>query len=361
MLDLRLQRSFGRFVLDVEVRSDARRLVLFGPSGSGKSLTLQCLAGLLRPDTGRVWLDERCLFDSGKSVHVPPERRHLGYVPQHSGLFPHLSVAGNVAYGLQRLPRGEREERVTRLLALVHLAGFERRSPGELSGGEQQRVALARALAVEPELLLLDEPFSALDAPVRAELRQQLLELQERLGFGWVFVTHDPEEAYMLAEEIAVYRSGHILQHGPRDEVFYRPGTVEVAELMGVKNILAAEAVEPGLLRLLPSGVELAALMPEGPANEPCWAVIRAEDIRLIRKGRPAAAEGRGTTLTGTVMEERSLGFATSLRFAIQPPESGLELWVDLPAQAYRSLSIENDKRWELSVPAEAVHLIRAV
>ncbi|HLQ33804.1 MAG TPA: ATP-binding cassette domain-containing protein, partial [Chloroflexota bacterium] len=174
MLSFSLRKRLGRFQLDVSFQSQAKRIVLFGPSGSGKSVTLQCLAGLLAPDSGQATVDGQTVFDSDRRLDVPPEQRRVGYVPQSSVLFPHLDVAANVGYGLRRSPAAERQEKVGKLLRLVRLEGFEARRPRALSGGEQQRIALARALATEPLLLLLDEPFSALDTPVRAALRREL-------------------------------------------------------------------------------------------------------------------------------------------------------------------------------------------
>ncbi|MHB8620081.1 MAG: ABC transporter ATP-binding protein [Chloroflexota bacterium] len=364
MLRFRLRRRLPSFTLDVELGAEASRLVLFGPSGSGKSLTLQALAGLLRPDAGCVLLGQRVLFDAAKRVDLPPQDRLVGYVPQTAALFPHLTVAGNVGYGLRRLPPGERKARVADLLELVHLGGFGQRSPEGLSGGEQQRVALARALAVQPALLLLDEPFSALDAPVRAVLRQELLDLQARLGFAWVFVTHDLEEAYLLADEIAVYQGGRVLQSGPRDQVFYRPLTREVAGLMGVQNVMPV-TIAPG------SSGQGAAVVEEesglGLAVEASriagfgrswWACVRQEDVRVIRKDRPTGDLVDGTRLTGSIVGEKHLGFSVNLRFAVDAPRDWLPLWVEVAIPAYRSLNLQRDKRWELFVPREAVHLV---
>ena len=358
MLQVRIQKQLGSFALDVELHTDARRVVLFGPSGSGKSLTLQCLAGLMRADHGVISIDGQTVFDAGSGLDLPPQGRGIGYVPQGAPLFPHLRVADNVTYGLRRMPAGTRRARAEELLELVHLAGYGSRRPAELSGGEQQRVVLARALARETKLLLLDEPFSALDAPVRAALREEVLDLQARVDVSWVFVTHDLEEAYMLAEDIAVYEQGRILQQGHRDAVFLHPETVEVARLVGIRNVLPAVAAGQSGIRLDGSEVCLhieAARSIQGSSH---WACIRAEDVRVLRKDRPTSDLGPGTTLPGTVVDERQLGFTASLAFHVATlPEPG-KLWVDLSRQAYLSLGVQSDKRWDLFVPSSAIHLV---
>ena len=357
MLEVDITKHLGSFTLAVELRTDARRVVLFGPSGSGKSLTLQCLAGLLQPDRGALHIDGVTVFDSESNVDLPPQRRSIGYVPQGAPLFPHLSVAQNVTYGLRQMSASERRAEVDRLLELVHLAGYGSRRPTQLSGGEQQRVALARALARHTKLLLLDEPFSALDAPVRAALRGELLELQARIDVSCVFVTHDLEEAYTLAEDVAVYGQGHILQQGNRDAVFLHPATAEVARLVGVRNVLPATVTRPGEVRVDELNLCLLADAADA-ARESCWACIRAEDVRVLRKDRPTFDLGPGTRFNATVMEERQLGFTVSLGFLVGSGSGDARLWVDLSRQAYQSLGIALDKRWDLFVPAGAIHLI---
>jgi molybdate transport system ATP-binding protein len=359
-VEFALRKRLAAFQLDVEFRSTARRIVLFGPSGSGKSLTLQCLAGLLTPDAGRITAGGKVLFDPAHGVNVGPEQRRVGYVPQQAALFPHLSVAQNIGYGLRRAPAGERETKVATLLRLVQLEDFGPRRPGLLSGGEQQRVALARALATDPALMLLDEPFSALDTPVRAALRQELLELQASFDFTWLFVTHDLEEAYQLGDEIAVYQAGRILQSGRREDVFYRPSSVEVARLVGFDNIFPATPAGDGRVRLA-CGLELAAEPLETRASElgaQLYACIRAEDVRILRKDREPRSLDRGARVQGTIAEERHLGFTVALRFALQGLAAPADLWVDAAIPAYRSLNLATDSRWELFIPAEAVHLV---
>jgi ABC-type sulfate/molybdate transport systems ATPase subunit len=207
---------------------------LLGPSGAGKSLTLQAIAGLTNIERGAISLNGRTLADTQARVMLAPRLRRVGYVPQSYALFPHLSVAANIAYGLpQHLDRTQREKRIADLLRLVRLPGYEMRAPRDLSGGEAQRVALARALAAQPEALLLDEPFSALDAPTRASVRDDLREIILATGLPTLLVTHDLGEALALATRLALLAAGRVIAQGTVAEVTAQPATALAARLLG--------------------------------------------------------------------------------------------------------------------------------
>ncbi len=210
MLDVHVAKRFDGFTLDVVFTTHAPVTALMGPSGSGKSQTLRAVAGAMRPDRGRIALDGEPLFDAMLGIDVPPQAREVGYVPQNYALFPHLTVADNVAFGLKHRKHADARNRVGEMLEMVGLTGLARRRPHELSGGQQQRVALARALILHPRILLLDEPFAALDAQIRDSLRQELAELQRRLGFRALLVTHDPEDV-VLAGECFLYENGRVV------------------------------------------------------------------------------------------------------------------------------------------------------
>ncbi|HYD41906.1 MAG TPA: ABC transporter ATP-binding protein [Anaeromyxobacter sp.] len=210
-----------------------RVTVLFGPSGAGKTTVLRALAGLERPDAGAISFDGETWFDAARGIHVRAQARRVGFVFQEGALFPHLSVARNVAFGLRGLPRAERRARVEDLAARVGIGDLLRRRPAELSGGQRQRVALARALAPGPRLLLLDEPLSALDGPARAALRDELRALLERADVPAVVVTHDRGEARALGHRLAVLVDGAIRQVGPVEQVFAAPADAEVARVVG--------------------------------------------------------------------------------------------------------------------------------
>ncbi|RAK58447.1 sulfate ABC transporter ATP-binding protein [Phenylobacterium hankyongense] len=231
-----ISKSYSRFpaLKGVSLQAhDKEFLALLGPSGSGKTTLLRVLAGLEQPDAGEV------RFGGEDFLALPVRRRRVGMVFQHYALFRHMTVAQNIAFGLTVRPRAERpskaevKERVTDLLSLVQLEGLEKRFPAQLSGGQRQRVALARALAIEPRMLLLDEPFGALDAQVRRELRRWLRELHDRAGVTTVFVTHDQEEALDLADRVAILKDGELIQLGTPNEVYENPATPFVYDFLG--------------------------------------------------------------------------------------------------------------------------------
>lgn len=212
-------------------------MAILGPSGCGKTMTLKCIAGLMTPDRGRIVLNEQVLFDSQQGINLPARQRKIGFLFQNYALFPHLTVHDNIAFGIRQLPATERNERVQQLLGKMRLDHFGHRYPVELSGGQQQRVALARALAPEPEVLLLDEPFSALDTQVKERLEAELLEIQSDFRGHVLFVTHNLAEAYRLSSKMAVYETGGLLQWGERQTIIERPANEKVARLTGMENI----------------------------------------------------------------------------------------------------------------------------
>jgi sulfate transport system ATP-binding protein len=237
-------KRFGDFVAleNVNVSIPTGKLTaLLGPSGGGKSTLLRIIAGLEEADEGRV------IIEGKDATHLPPQKRNVGFVFQHYAAFKHMTVAKNVAFGLEirKRPKDEIEQRVEELLALVHLSQFSHRLPSQLSGGQRQRMALARALAVEPTVLLLDEPFGALDAQVRKELRQWLRRLHDEVHVTTVFVTHDQEEALEVADDIVVINEGRVEQIGTPDEVYDEPATPFVMNFLGPTTTFAGDVVRP--------------------------------------------------------------------------------------------------------------------
>jgi len=220
--------------------ADGEIFAILGPSGCGKTTTLRCVAGFERATEGTVVMQGRTL--SGSGVHVPPEAREVGIVFQDYALFPHLSVLENVAFGLQAGTRANQTEQAREALDMVGLGSLEDRPPQHLSGGQQQRVALARTLAPQPDLLLLDEPFSNLDALLREETRQEVRQLLKDKGMSAILVTHDQEEALSFSDRLAVMRGGQIDQVGVPEDVYYRPRTLFVAQFLGRTNLLLSHA-----------------------------------------------------------------------------------------------------------------------
>ncbi len=237
-LSVSLKKKVNGFTLDVQWEIGNESVVLFGYSGAGKSMTLQLLAGLMEPDDGFIYLDGEVLFDSSKKINLPPQQRTFGYVFQDCALFPHMTVKENIAFGIKGVSRSEKERRVEEMIETFRLEDIQNKMPSEISGGQKQRVALARALMRRPELLLLDEPFSALDNPIRLEMRRLLKDIRERFNIPIILVTHDLIEAYTMADRIIVYSGGRVAQIGTPSEVFSAPATPEVARLVNTENIL---------------------------------------------------------------------------------------------------------------------------
>jgi iron(III) transport system ATP-binding protein len=243
-----LTKTFGReralHDVSFSVR-DKEFLTLLGPSGCGKTTTLMSIAGFQRPDAGTISCGDRIFSDQARKIYLAAEDRNLGMVFQSYAIWPHLTVFGNVAFPLKirRMKRDTLRRRVMETLDLVEMAGYAQRYPHELSGGQQQRVALARALVYSPEVLLLDEPFSNLDAKLRERARTWLKRLQGELGLTTLFVTHDQHEALSLSDRIVVMNAGEVLQAGPPEDIYHRPKTRFAAEFLGHCNIMAARAV----------------------------------------------------------------------------------------------------------------------
>jgi len=361
MLDIQLRKRLENFTLKLKLAAPPGITALFGPSGAGKSITLACIAGLNRPDAGRIALNGDLLFDSQQRINLAPQQRAVGYVMQDYLLFPHLSVAQNIAFGLTGLARTEKRNVVAQALQRVGLAGFEQRRPRELSGGQQQRVALARALVTNPRVLLLDEPFSALDGPTRALLRRDLLRLRAELGLPTLFVTHDLAEAYLLADQIAVIEAGRLLQLGPPEAVVYRPASRTVAKLTGGSNFFRGRVVaqaptetviQVGPVRLV---APPAAVIPGGPVQ----LSIRAERVMLIRKDAPVGP--RENQVWGRIINELTDGFNHTLFFRLDEGQrlrgGGFDLEIMLPTYVYERLGVAHDKRWAATIKREAIHI----
>lgn len=232
-LDVQLVKRVNGFCLDASWSMGNELAVLFGYSGSGKTMTMRMLAGLVRPDSGRIVRDGEVLYDSEAKTWMPPQQRQFGFVGQDLALFPHMTVAKNIAYSLKGLNKAERHDRVAEFITLCYLKGFGERLPREISGGQRQRVALARALASRPKALLLDEPFSALDVPLKADLWMLIRRVREELRIPILVVTHDPVDARTLADRIIVYSEGRVVRVGTPDDVLSDTASPEVQTLGG--------------------------------------------------------------------------------------------------------------------------------
>jgi molybdate transport system ATP-binding protein len=359
MLEVAVGRRLDGFRLEVAFAADKGLVVLFGPSGAGKSLTLQAIAGTFLPETGRIVIDGQTVYDSTRQINLPPQARHVGYVPQTYALFPHLTAKENISFGLMRLSRREREQRVRELFELFDLRSLEHRRPRELSGGQQQRVALARALAVQPRLLLLDEPFAALDAPLRGALRQELAQVQKRWGITMLIVTHDLADAFALGQRVIVYDDGRVIQQGTREEVFFHPATHRVAEFVGTGNILPAvvEQVEEERLWLRWQGQRIATTPAPFAPGTPVYLCIRPTQILIVRPDRLAERE-RENLLCGRIVREMIQAETYTLHMRLNRSDAEYDLEIVLPAYVYHRLSLDAEKRLMVELRRQALHVI---
>ncbi len=312
--------------------ADGELLTLLGPSGCGKTTTLRLIAGFIHPDAGEIIIDEKSM------LHLPPERRHIGFVFQNYALFPHMTVAANIGYGLRFHHKIDRKQRIADLLRLVRLDHLAARRPGDLSGGEKQRVALARALAPYPRILLLDEPLSALDAKLREELRGELRRIQRALKLTTLYVTHDQDEGLAVSDRIGVMHAGRIEQLDTPMQVYEQPRTPFVAAFIGRVNRLSGTvaAVAGSVVTVRVEKAVIHAHVPETSVmkGDPVTIFVREEDIRAARdtkncfSGVVIDTEYHGGTVVATV----ATPIGTLRVRTTQPVNSGNNITLWFPA-----------------------------
>jgi molybdate transport system permease protein len=318
-LEVQVAKRLPEFALDVSFACGDGPLSILGPSGAGKSMLLRCVAGLERPDRGRIVLNGRTLLDTERRVQVPARERRVGMLFQHYALFPHRTLGENVAFGIHQLSREEQTSRVAGLLQRTQLAGLEQRYPREVSGGEQQRAALARALAIEPEALLLDEPLSALDTHLRSQMEAQLQETFASYPRPALLVTHNIEEAYRLGEQLLVLSHGRIAAFGAKDEIFKSPPTLEVARLTGCKNFSRARALSDDMVEALDWNCKLR--VSRAPQRPPAHIGIRAHHIEFVDSS-PAGGEKGENVLPCWLMRFSETPFRVTLYLTLREPSA---------------------------------------
>lgn len=385
-LKFSLKKNLHDFSLDIELSLNNELAVLFGPSGSGKSITLNMLSGIVKPEKGIVNINGKDVFNSEKNINVPMRDRRIGYLFQDYALFPHMTVFENIAYGISHLSKTKIKSKIEELIYLMRLEGLENRHPSQISGGQKQRTALARILAVEPDILLLDEPFSALDYQVREKLRQELIAIHERFPITTIFVTHDMEEAFMLGERIAVMNNGRVEQFGAREEVFYKPKTRNVAKFIGARNIFhgVVKSIDNSgvIIESKDIGNVKAQITTEGhgswvmgqeknriPAPCPlplapvfnigqnvCFG-IRPEEIMIIRPDRPLDKRVQDNLVEGTVTGIMAKGTGYTIYFTAKHNKD-VNLKIDIPNIAFRRLAISKDKDITVCLKKECIWII---
>ena len=358
MLKVDIEKHLRDFTLRVAFAAKPEILVLFGPSGVGKSMTLNCIAGLAHPDRGLIQLGERVFFksDGRRRQEVPLHHRRVGYVFQQYALFPHMTVARNLAYGIQGRP--DALARVDTMLTRLRLTGLANRYPHQLSGGQQQRVALGRALMIEPGLLLLDEPFAALDQGMRENLQTDLLDLQRELGLTVIYITHNLMDAFAIGDSLAVMQSGRLEQIGPIREVFHRPNSRSVAEILGVRNLLEGvvqSANAKGLVIDWEGHPILAPPLARAPGERITF-YIRPEDVKILYPDRPLASTVQHNCFSGQVRQALAAGSAVTVRLGLE--NTPIELESRLPVRVYHSLGLEVGKSLTFSMRRDCIMLL---
>jgi len=357
MIEIRIRKHFPRahgssaFTLDVELAAQPGVTVLFGPSGAGKTLTLDAIAGFLKPDSGRVLVDDMLLFDGATGVCLPPQERHCGYVFQNYALFPHMNLRQNIAFAAERLPRLERHRKVQEMLARFRLDEVASRAPHELSGGQRQRGSIARALLAAPRLLLLDEPARGLDAPLRAELYDVIREVRAGFQLPVVLVTHDLEECFALGDAMHVVREGRIVQSGAPESIVESPANLDVARLLGLFDLFEAEVrtLDPGTnsSRLRFGEFELSApYLPGKFKGDRVWIYVLPERVRAMpRDGQRPGQNQIPSTLERMIDRPHAirLEFSNGLRADVARSAfagwAGTRDWlIEYPAAELRAL-----------------------
>jgi len=356
-----LEVTLGNFSLEplnLEIE-DGQYFIILGPSGVGKTVLVECIAGLHRLQKGEIWIDGRNV------TTLRPEERNISYVPQDYALFPHLTVEENIRVGLRArklstLEARERVEKVARLLGVTPLLS---RLPHTLSGGEKQRVALARALAIQPKLLLFDEPLVALDREKKHNLWLELKKIHEELSLTILHVTHDFEEAYTLGDKIAVILGGRLEQVGKRTEVFYHPKSPRLAHFMGIKNVLSGivMAAEPkeDYLQIKWGKYLLHTPFYDREVGRSVSFCIRPEEVMVIREDQPLKANLKENILQGRIVGEVPGGPTYLVFFKVDgaPEEAAYHLEIQLPSHAYHRLNLAQRKEVRLSLKKSAIHV----
>lgn len=330
---------------------------LFGPSGCGKTTVLRCLAGLERPESGAIRFCDEVWFDSRENIFLSPQKRGIGFLFQDYALFPHLNVEKNLGYGISSLPKSIRRRKIGDMLDFLQLTGYEKYHPRQLSGGQQQRIALGRAMIIQPKLLLLDEPLSALDSMTREQLRDDLHRFLREFNTPSLLVTHDREEVRILSDHITVMEKGNVLQSGYTDDVFHRPTSLSVAKIIGVENIHRAKILnhEDKLFTLSVGEQKVVAVSNDATrsSEQDVYACFRAEDV-IIQTGAPQ----------GTSARNQFHGYITSLR-----PEGamvrvqlncGFQLSALITKLSCEDLELQIDQQVTALVKAPAIHVFQA-
>ncbi len=359
-LQVEIDLPLARFQLQCNFRAEREAVVLFGRSGAGKTSVLDCIAGFRQPQRGEIALGNRVLFSSAQGLNLPVRRRQIGYLKQQPALFPHLSVRQNVEYGLLDLPRWERDGKVDSVLERFQISALAASRPAGISGGEQQRVALARALVREPELLLLDEPLSALDLPLKMLLLETLFDWQRERAVPMLYVTHEQSEAYSLSRRVLLMEKGSIVSDGEPYQVFSAPESRERAALSGFENLYdgVVEETSPALgtmtCRIGGTGLLLESPLANKKPGDSIRLAVRAGDI-LVATEHPVAISARNV-LNGTIKAIEDRAGMVELQVIC----GGTSFRVHITRGARQSLALEAGQAVWLILKTHSIQLLRS-
>lgn len=355
MLKVDIAKKLADFTLKIAFDVNQEILVLFGPSGAGKSLTLNCISGLIHPDQGVIQIGHTILYQEN-SIHIPPHKRGIGVVFQGYALFPHMTISENLRYGLRYHPNTQAD--IKHMLGRLRLENLANRYPHQLSGGQQQRVALGRALIIKPQLLLLDEPFAALDVGVREQLQADILNLQQELKLTIIYVTHQLEDTFVLGDKLAVLQAGKLQQFGPISEVFHRPNSRAVAEITGVKNICEGTVKESTLSGLQIKWGDL--IIERPPADvmvgESVAFYIRPEHIKIIHPDKPLTDTVRYNILDVVITNIVHQG--TTISMNVKSASAPQTIQLRFPQHSYEDMSLMVGSTIAVSLLREFVMLL---
>lgn len=322
-----IEKDLGSFKLKVKFEQEKGILGLLGQSGCGKSMTLKCIAGIIKPDSGKIILNDQVFFDSEKKINLPPQKRNIGFLFQNYALFPHMSVKENIQLGIEKLTKKEKDEITSTYLKKFKLEGFEDRYPWQLSGGQQQRIALARALCTNPDILILDEPFSALDYHLRSNMENELCEILKDFDGNVLFVTHDISEAYRISDEIIVFEDGESLPKRSKDELFVHPASMTEAIITGCKNISSCEIIDENTVFAKDWGINCK--LNNGVNKSSKYIGIRAHHMKVI-EGDVSNIDNKDNIFDMTVVKVIENSFTYNIHIRKVEGENNLSLQMEV-------------------------------
>lgn len=363
MISARIRKAFpaksdsAGFALDVELKATSGVTALFGPSGAGKTLTLDSIAGFVRPDEGRIMLDDAILFDGATGIHLSPQARQCGYVFQNYALFPHMTLRENLEFAAERRPRLERHRRVNELIDKFRLADAAGRRPHEVSGGQKQRCSIARALVGAPKVLLLDEPAQGLDAPLKSEFYAVLRQVREDFATPILLVTHDLEECFELADQMLVLHEGSVAQAGTPQQILDRPASLETARLLGAHNLMQCEirALDPGrnTSKIGVGGFDLTGpYLPGHLIGDRIWLCTRPEALAARpRNGKPGPNQIPAEL---SRIQQRP----QFLRLEFSGGEALKDVAVEIPRREYVAFGGDDVREWVIEFPPDSLRVL---